>query len=402
MSDVGDLEALDDAALARLAYGRANGDENRRMLAERAARILTARKQAAAEAEAARPAVAAPSAATAGPTPAMARSSAAATPQSPELGVDEPAPTDDELPVARDRAPRWVLVTAAAAAGALMIGALVGQLAPSTPPAFAVFEASDMTASDTTAVRYAEQLTAAGERLLTGARIIATTELPDGGRVDLVAYRSGREGDPAENRSACVAVFGTLGEEGAASRRWERTCTSEPDFLAAGIEATLSLTGVEVRYAWPADPAVPPSIEYAPTGPRSVAESLDLAGDALGTLRPQNEAEPPPLVASIMTAVRPENRGAVLLGPTELAREGDEAILIGYLSPGSLPGAELSVCAAAVRLGVAWGEIDERCVPVSDFAESGLGTEQSPNAGVGVFSYRWEPTGDTSLTVLRP
>ena len=162
------------------------------------------------------------------------------------------------------------------------------------------------------------------------------------------------------------------------------------------------MTGVEVRYAWPADPAVRPSIEYAPTGPTSVAESLDLAGDALGTLRPQKEAEPPPLVASIMTAVRPENRGAVLLGPTELAREGDEAILIGYLAPGSLPGAELSVCAAAVRVGVAWGEIDERCVPVSDFAESGLGTEQSPNAGVGVFSYRWEPTGDTSLTVLRP
>ena len=387
MSDTGELEALDDAALARLAYGRADS-ENDRMRAERAARILTARKQAAA------PTIVSAPAPSPEPDPAMPG------PATPDAAT--PEAVDTELPVARARAPRWVLVTATVAAVALVGGALVGQLAPSTPAAFAVFASTDATRTDTASAAYADQLASAGEQLLSEARIIAQDELPDGGRVDLVAYRSGREGDPAERRSACVAVFGTLGDEGAAPRRWERSCTSEPDFLAAGIEATLSLTGVEVRFSWPADPAEPPSITYAPTGPTSVAESLDLAGDALGMLRPQNDAEPAPLVASIMTAVRPENRGAVLLGPTELAREGDEAILIGYLAPGSLPGAELTVCAAAVRLGVAWGEIDERCVPVSDFAESGLGTEQSPNAGVGVFSYRWEPSGDTSLTVLRP
>lgn len=38
----------------------------------------------------------------------------------------------------------------------------------------------------------------------------------------------------------------------------------------------------------------------------------------------------------------------------------------------------------------------------SEFAAVGIGSDQSPNAGVGTFSYRWEPWGDTRLTVLRP
>lgn len=385
-ADLDRLEALDDDALTRLAYDRADSATDR-MLAQRAARILASRR----------------------PTPPLSPVAGSAPRRdSPSVGAELTASDDDDeeegLETRREDARRrWRAAAAAGVAIAVLATAITLTL-PRTPAAFAIFD-DESSASES---EFAALLANAGERLLSPARVIATTPLTDGGRLDLVAYRQGREGDPAERREACVTLFGMLGEPGASPRRWDRSCVPEEAFLSGGIAGTLELTGVEIRYAWPASASDPetglplaPALAYEPTGPTSVAEALALGGEALGALRPSTEAEPPPLVASIMTVVRPT--GPVLLGPTELTRVGDdEAILIGYVTPGSLPGAELSVCAVAVRLGVAWGEIDERCVPVSTFAAVGLGTQQSPNAGVGTFSYRWEPWGQTSLIVLRP
>ncbi|MGY6496695.1 MAG: hypothetical protein ACXIUP_00545, partial [Microcella sp.] len=319
------------------------------------------------------------------------------------------------------RIPRPLSALAAALALAL-VGTGIWLSLPREPAPFAVFGEprpaqgdTPTAADDAIAARdddFTERVANTGERLLSPARVLATTSLADGGTVELVAFRAGREGDPAERREACVAVWGTLGTPDAQPRRWERACLPEPEFLAAGIEGVLSLTGAEVAYAWPvtagADGAQTPtpSVTFTASGPTTVGELYELDAIALLTLPTVTQAGASPLVSSIVGVVHPPTLGPLVLGPIELTRavdeDGAEAILIGYVAPGSLPGSELSVCVVAAELGVARGVVDQRCAPATEFAAVGIGSDQSPNAGVGTFSYRWEPWGDTRLTVLRP
>lgn len=394
-ADLDRLEALDDAALARLAYGRAETPESR-MLAQRAARILASRRPAP-------PPVAAPTALGAPPV-ALPR---AAGPEVGDAATPEITPGAEEVPVGRDRAPGWMLAVAAIAVVALGIGAAVASL-PAEPAAFAIFaDEADPEPLATEAV-YADRLATAGERLLSPARVIASTDLVDGGTIDMVAYRTGRPGAPADARQVCVALFGTLGTPAASPRRWERTCLPEPEFLADGLDGVLALTGARVEYRWPvasdprrADEVEPASVSFRATGPRTVTGVYALDSTAL-ILLPESDRAPSPLVASITSAAHPPGMPPIVLGPVELARVDDEAILIGFVAEGAIPGSELVVCAVAAQLGVARGTIENRCIPVTQFVAGGVGSEASPNAGVGTFSFRWESNNAASLTILRP
>jgi hypothetical protein len=227
-ADLDRLEALDDAALARLAYGRADTPESR-MLAQRAARILAGRSPAL------------------DPTPPV---------------VDEPVadgPDAADAPRA-SRVSVRVVVAAALAVAALIAVALVA--IPREPPAFAVFERP---ATPRERV-LDERLAGTGGQLFSGVRVLQSVVLTEPGELlELVAYRGGASPrTPPSERTVCLAVF-------AADRLWSRACLPEPAFVSGrDLAVTESLQGAELTYGW--GPTTTPIVQLTPTGPTDLVE----------------------------------------------------------------------------------------------------------------------------------
>lgn len=348
------LEALDDVALARIAYGRVADSPESRMLAQRAARILAGRRPAP------------------DPTPSV---------------VDEPVadgPDAADAPRA-SRVSVRVVIAAALAVAALIAVALVA--IPREPPAFAVFERP---ATPRERV-LDERLAGTGGQLFSGVRVLQSVVLTEPGELlELAAYRGGASPrTPPSERTVCLAVF-------AADRLWSRTCLPEPAFLSGGdISILESLQGAELRYGW--GPGGTSSVQLTPTGPTDLVELTALGLPAVRDLVLAAEDGPSFLVRSLDVVTRPSGRPEAVLGPAELARVDETWILIGAVRRSPTPGGELEVCAIATRIGVASAPIDSRCVTASDFAATGLATP--PADGLRPFVYlstRGAPTARSS------
>ncbi|WP_439565352.1 hypothetical protein [Microcella sp.] len=238
-----DLSAVDDAQLARWAYGRpGSAAEGER------ARLAAAELERRAAQRAGELATPPPSAgATVAPTPARAPAdrghpTAARAPE-----IDDVPPPDDEVPDpgARARARRRILVAAGVIAALVVAaGIAIPPLLDPAPPPRSSLDVFDREFSDEER-EYLTLLQREGQRVNVGPRVIGTIEYGT-----VLAYRSIRN-DPGqpERDQVCVAVAEyDRAAQSPQINDWQ--CVDRSDFETEGASVTLFGLGGQYDVDW--------------------------------------------------------------------------------------------------------------------------------------------------------